>query len=178
MTDAYIALGANLGDRLANLQGACAEIDKIRHTRILKASRIYESRAVGPGAQPRYLNAVISIATNCSALQFLDALQAIENAAGRERSQHWGPRTLDLDILLFGELHIESERLRVPHPQLFKRDFVLRPLMDLVPEDWRFPDHSTPAEHLETCADNALVYFEGSLIGTPINTPIEEGIRA
>lgn len=174
MTSAFIALGGNLGDRLTTLQRACAEIDKLRDTRILDTSRVYESQAVGPGDQPPYLNAVVSIDTSFSALRALDALQAIENAAGRERTQHWGPRTLDLDILLFGEVHIESERLSIPHPQLFNRDFVLRPLLDLVPDNWRFPDHSSPAEHLENCADNGLTVFPGSLV----DIPLREGMRA
>ena len=101
---------------------------------------MYASRAVGPGEQPDYLNAVVKLATDLPALSLLDALQAIENTQGRVRTQRWAARTLDLDLLLYGEQIIDSPRLQVPHPRMGERGFVLYPLKDVTDANWMLPD--------------------------------------
>nr|WP_298890808.1 2-amino-4-hydroxy-6-hydroxymethyldihydropteridine diphosphokinase [uncultured Acinetobacter sp.] len=126
----YIGLGSNLGDRLAYLRFAIEALSKIGQVRV---SRLYASPPMGPQDQPDYLNAVVELITTLSPLDLLDQLQAIEQDAGRVRKRHWGERTLDLDLLLYGQDQIHHPRLNVPHVGLMARDFVLLPLLDLVP---------------------------------------------
>ena len=126
----YIGLGSNLGDRLAYLRFAIEALSKIGHVRV---SRLYASPPMGPQDQPDYLNAVVELVTTLSPLDLLDQLQSIEHDAGRVRKRHWGERTLDLDLLLYGQDKIQYPRLNVPHVGLMARDFVLLPLLDLVP---------------------------------------------
>jgi len=134
---AYAALGSNLGDRdvhLAFALAALADIDGIEST---LCSPVYESDPVGPGPQSRYLNAVLSLETSLSPGALLDAMLSIEDRAGRIRgpaSARWGSRTLDLDLLLFADCRIDEPDLRLPHPGLSERAFVLAPLADLAPD--------------------------------------------
>ena len=125
----YIGLGSNLGDRLAYLRFAIEALSKIGHVRV---SRLYASPPMGPQDQPDYLNAVVELITTLSPLDLLDQLQAIEQDAGRVRKRHWGERTLDLDLLLYGQDQIQHPRLNVPHVGLMARDFVVLPLLDLL----------------------------------------------
>ena len=130
----YLGLGGNLGDRIKNLRAAIEMIKKISGVKLLKISSFYETEAWGVKNQPDYLNAAVKISTNLKPLELLDELQKIEIALGRVRLEHWGARTVDIDILLADNLQIDTERLKVPHPYLFERDFVLIPLSEIFPE--------------------------------------------
>jgi len=132
MATAYVAIGANLGDPLAQAEGALAAIAAVPDTRLIASSSWYRSKAIGP-QQPDYLNGVIHIETTLLPLDLLDALQRVEHNHGRQRLQHWGPRTLDLDLLLYDQLTLHGARLTVPHPQLAVRNFVLVPLLEVAP---------------------------------------------
>lgn len=129
---AYIGLGANLGDARATLSAALQAIAALPGTRLLRVSSWYRSRPV-ESSGPDYLNAVAEIHTALEPLALLDALQSIELQHGRERPYKNAPRTLDLDVLLYGDQHIETERLVVPHPRVAERAFVLLPLLELQP---------------------------------------------
>jgi 2-amino-4-hydroxy-6-hydroxymethyldihydropteridine diphosphokinase len=133
----FIGLGSNLPGELGSPQqqitSALQELDALPQTRLINASPLYHSRAVGP-EQPDYINAVAQLNTRLEALALLDALQALEQQHRRVRLQHWGPRTLDLDLLLYGNDIIDHPRLTVPHAFLTQRAFVLYPLADLAPE--------------------------------------------
>ncbi|MFN7926441.1 MAG: 2-amino-4-hydroxy-6-hydroxymethyldihydropteridine diphosphokinase [Blastocatellia bacterium] len=134
MTTAYIALGSNLGDRLGYLRSAVASLAAHPNINVVAHSRIYETAPVGgPAGQGAYLNAVVGVSTSLGAHALLAVLQAIETANGRTRTVTWGPRTLDLDLLLFGDEIIAEPDLTVPHPRLAERNFVLAPLCDLIP---------------------------------------------
>jgi len=132
MALAYIGLGSNLDNPLDQVTRAFTDLAALPRTRVLSRSALYQSRAIGP-EQPDYINAVAQISTELQPLELLDALQAIEQAHHRLRLQHWGPRTLDLDLLLYGDQTIEHSRLTVPHPYLTQRAFVLYPLADVNP---------------------------------------------
>ncbi len=128
----YVGLGANLGEREAALRQALAALGQCPGTRVLRVSPLYGSAPVDAGG-PDYLNAVAEVATTLAPEALLQALQAIEQSAGRERPYRNAPRTLDLDILWFGDQVIDTPLLTVPHPRMAERAFVLRPLADLVP---------------------------------------------
>ncbi len=130
---AFIGLGSNLLEPLRQVAQALDEIASLDGTALLRASGWYRSTALGPGPQPDYINGVALIATTQSPLQLLHSLQAIENRHGRERSIRWGARTLDLDILLYGDLQLNSAELTIPHPQMTLRNFVLLPLAEIAP---------------------------------------------
>ncbi|WP_199226717.1 2-amino-4-hydroxy-6-hydroxymethyldihydropteridine diphosphokinase, partial [Acidovorax sp. HMWF029] len=130
---AYVGLGANLGEREATLRNALTALGQCPGTRVLRVSPLYGSAPVDAGG-PDYLNAVAEVATTLAPEALLHALQAIEQSAGRERPYRNAPRTLDLDILWFGDQVIDTPDLTVPHPRMAERAFVLRPLADLVPE--------------------------------------------
>ncbi len=154
-TEAYIGLGSNLQNPVAQLARAVAELAGLPKTTLLAQSPFYASRPVGPQDQPDFVNGAARLQTKLSAHQLLDHLQAIEQAHGRERLRHWGPRTLDLDLLVFGDQSIHDERLTVPHAELANRDFVLQPLLDLAP-DLALPDGTPVSELLQQCPDNQL----------------------
>lgn len=129
---AAIGMGANLGDPFHTLTQAAASLQAIS-AQPITLSRIYRSAPVGPAGQPDYANAVALIYTMQAPLELLDQLQAIEQEFGRTRSIRWGARTLDLDLLLYGEQIIQNERLTVPHIELLNRNFVLWPLAEIMP---------------------------------------------
>lgn len=131
MIRAYIGLGANLGDPAEQLASAITAINAIEQSTIDAVSSVYQSPPMGPSDQPDYLNAVAALTTTLTPSQLLTALQGIENAQGRERGERWGPRTLDLDILLYGDQHVALEHLQIPHPGLHQRNFVLLPLLEI-----------------------------------------------
>lgn len=135
----YIGLGSNLADPQRQLQQALSSLSTTPGISEIQCSRFYGSKAVGPGQQPDYANAVARLTTSLSPLALLDALQAIENQQGRERQVRWGARTLDLDLLLYSDQIINHPRLVVPHPRLTERPFVLIPLQELAP-DLHLPD--------------------------------------
>ncbi|MCU7698124.1 2-amino-4-hydroxy-6-hydroxymethyldihydropteridine diphosphokinase [Acinetobacter sp. AYS6] len=124
----YIGLGSNLGDSRQILSEAIA---KLKTLGMVKVSRLYQSPPMGPQDQPNYLNAVAELNTNLAPLELLDHLQRFEQEAGRVRLRRWGERTLDLDLLIYGNEKIHNERLTVPHIGILQRDFVVIPLLDL-----------------------------------------------
>ena len=130
---AYVALGSNLGDRAAYLLAGLSRLSRLPETRLLRLSSLYETEPLGP-PQPLYLNLVAEVETALPPRGLLEAMLAIERALGRERKERYGPRTLDLDLLLYGDLVLEEEDLVLPHPRLHERAFVLVPLCDLVPQ--------------------------------------------
>ncbi|WP_458576207.1 2-amino-4-hydroxy-6-hydroxymethyldihydropteridine diphosphokinase [Aliamphritea spongicola] len=151
----YIGLGSNLEDPYQQVSSALEELAALPDCRAHAHSRLYRSDPVGPPGQPDYVNAVACFETTLEPLALLDALQAIEQAHQRVRIQHWGPRTLDLDLLLYGNQVIENERLTVPHAFMKERSFVLYPLADLAP-DTTLPDGTELAELLKDCPQGTL----------------------
>ena len=127
---AFLGIGSNLGDRLAYLQGAVDGLAATDGVEVVAASPVYETDPVGPD-QPDYLNAVVAIDTTLTPHELLAVGQGLEAAAERVREERWGPRTLDVDVLLFGGLEIDTPDLQIPHPRWQERDFVLAPLADL-----------------------------------------------
>ncbi len=135
MQSTFLALGANLGDREETLRAARDKLQRTPGLNLLACSPLYESDAVGgPQEQPAYLNAVVAATTTCSPRELLALCQRLETEFGRERVERWGPRTLDIDLLLYGSEILEDPDLVVPHPRLHERRFVLAPLCDLAPE--------------------------------------------
>ena len=146
----YIGMGSNLAAPDQQLRSAIAGLALLPGTALVGVSDFYQSDSLLPG-QPRYTNAVAALESSLAPLALLDALQAIENGQGRERLERWGPRTLDLDILLFGDRLIDEPRLKVPHYQMHLRAFVLYPLAELAPAELQLPDGRTLAELLKAC---------------------------
>ena len=153
--DAFVGLGSNLADPATQLARAVAELASLPATRLVAQSPFYASQPVGPQDQPDFVNGAVWLRTSLSPHALLDRLQAIEQAHGRVRLRRWGPRTLDLDLLLYGNQTLHDPRLTVPHRELPNRDFVLQPLLDLAP-DLTLPDGRTIAELRRRCPDNAL----------------------
>ncbi|MET0276284.1 MAG: 2-amino-4-hydroxy-6-hydroxymethyldihydropteridine diphosphokinase [Acidimicrobiia bacterium] len=135
MTRAYLGIGSNLGDRLANLQGAVDGIATADGVRVVAVSPVYETAPVGGPEQDDFLNAVVAIDTELTPRQLMALGQALEAAAHRVKRERWGPRTLDVDVLLVGNVEIHEPDLEVPHPRMTERAFVVAPLADLDP-DW------------------------------------------
>ena len=133
MAIAYIALGSNLHTPREQLKRALNALAQLPQTQLMAVSSFYRSKPLGPQDQPDYLNAAVEISTALSPLALLDELQRIENEQGRVRLRRWGERTLDLDILLYGDEIIQSERLTVPHYDMHNREFVIVPLAEIAP---------------------------------------------
>ena len=133
MPIAYIALGSNLHTPLEQLKRALNALAQLPQTQLMAVSSFYRSKPLGPQDQPDYLNAAVEISTALSPLALLDELQRIENEQGRVRLRRWGERTLDLDILLYGDEIIQTERLTVPHYDMHNREFVIVPLAEIAP---------------------------------------------
>jgi 2-amino-4-hydroxy-6-hydroxymethyldihydropteridine diphosphokinase len=132
---AYIALGSNLGDRPAHIEAAAGALGQTPGIRLETISKIIECKPVGgPPGQSDYLNAAACVRTTLGAEELLDSLQDIERRFGRRRLEHWGPRTLDLDLLLYDDAVIQTPRLTVPHPRMHERRFVLGPLCEIAPD--------------------------------------------
>ena len=143
----FIGLGSNLEQPRKQLDSALMALRSAPEITQLTASSYFTTAAIGPGQQPDYQNAVARFTTTLKALQLLDFLQKIETQQGRVRQLRWGARTLDLDLLLYGEETLNCERLTVPHPRIFERRFVLEPLSEIAPQ-LRFPDGSNVAQRL------------------------------
>jgi len=135
-TIALVGLGGNLGDAAATLRHAFKELDALPRTRLLRASKLYRSSAWGRTDQPDFINAAAMLQTGLDARELLDAMLEIEHHAGRERrvDDRWGPRTLDLALLLYGDAVIDEPGLHVPHPHLHERSFALVPLVEIAPD--------------------------------------------
>ena len=146
----YIGMGSNLADPAEQLRSAVEALRQLPQTELIGVSGFYQSDSLLPG-QPRYTNAVAALDSTLPPLELLDALQAIENGQGRERLERWGPRTLDLDIVLFGDRLIDEPRLKVPHYHMQERAFVLYPLAELAPADLRLADGRSLSELLAAC---------------------------
>ena len=151
----YIGLGSNLDDPIQQVLTALSELNEIPNTTLVAHSSLYRSDPVGPAGQPDYINAVARLTTELSPIALLDRLQAIENDHQRVRKIRWGARTLDLDILLFGDQVIDNERLKVPHPYATERNFVLWPLKEVDPE-LSFPDSRSINDLLVACPVGTL----------------------
>ena len=132
-TLAYVGLGSNLQDPLAQLTTALAELAALPGSRLVAQSALYRTPPMGPPGQPDYLNAVAALETTLGPHALLDALQVIEHRHARQRNERWGPRTLDLDVLVYGTLQLHDERLTVPHAGIASRAFVLVPLAEIAP---------------------------------------------
>jgi len=156
MDKVFIGLGSNLSSPLSQLKKAVDALKKINDSQLINVSHFYRSLPMGPQEQPDYINAVAEIKTSLSAEQLLDALQKIENEQGRVRQQRWGARTLDLDILLYGDEVINTERLTVPHYGMKERNFVLYPLSELINGDFNIPNMGTIKKLLASCSADGL----------------------
>lgn len=150
MERVYIGMGSNLAEPAEQLRSALQALTQLPDTQLAGVSAFYQSDSLLPG-QPRYTNAVAALDSRLAPLALLDALQAIETGQGRERLERWGPRTLDLDILLFGDRLIDEPRLKVPHYHMQARAFVLYPLAELAPVDLRLADGRLLEDLLAAC---------------------------
>ena len=168
---AYIALGSNLNDPRAQVEQATSALAQLPGSTLILRSSLYRSKAVGPGDQADYINAVAAIDSELGAEQLLDELQRIERQQGRVRRVRWSARTLDLDILLFGEQQIDSARLKVPHPAMTERNFVLIPLAQIAPT-LVLPDGRSIAELANRCGWHDLVELSAAEDGQPAAIPV------
>jgi 2-amino-4-hydroxy-6-hydroxymethyldihydropteridine diphosphokinase len=134
MVAAYVGLGSNLEDPVEQVSRAITELDGLTETKLADNSALYQSKPMGGLEQPDYINAVARIDTRLRAEELLRELQAIESAHGRVRDEHWGARTLDLDLILYGTTIIDTVDLKVPHPGMHERAFVLYPLYEIAPD--------------------------------------------
>ena len=133
MTAAYIGLGSNMEDPRGQVQTAMDELDALPQSRLTGRSSLYRSAPLGPQDQPDFINAVAKLETRLEPADLLARIQGIEQRHGRRRDRRWGPRTLDLDLLLYGDMTIDQPGLTVPHPGIAARNFVLRPLIEIDP---------------------------------------------
>jgi 2-amino-4-hydroxy-6-hydroxymethyldihydropteridine diphosphokinase len=164
MERVYIGLGSNLAEPREQLRGALKALAALPSSSLVAVSSLYISDPLGPPDQPRYNNAVAALDTSLAPLTLLDALQAIEQAQGRERkAERWGPRTLDLDILLFGDRLLDEPRLTVPHYHLHARAFVLYPLAEVAPDTLQLADGRHLADLLVACPFEGLERLDEAL---------------
>ena len=152
---AFVGLGANLGEPESQVRQAFQSLDAIPHTRVVKRSSLYRSEPQGHAEQPRFVNAVAQLETGLPAERLLAELHALEARQGRSRSFPNAPRTLDLDLLLFGKAVIDTEKLKLPHPRMHERAFVLLPLVEIAP-DVAIPGRGSARAFLENCKDQGV----------------------
>ncbi|NHB94208.1 2-amino-4-hydroxy-6-hydroxymethyldihydropteridine diphosphokinase [Photorhabdus cinerea] len=159
MARVYIALGSNLAKPVQQVKNALAALKELPETEFITCSSLYRTKPMGPQDQPDFLNAVVALETTLEPEALLNYTQAIELAQGRVRkNERWGPRTLDLDIMLFGDQVINTERLTVPHYGLKQREFMLYPLAEIAP-DLVFPDGEALSERLKHTPENGLALW-------------------
>ncbi len=163
---AYIGLGSNLADPAAQLRQGLLAVARLPETRIVAQSSFYRSPPMGPPDQPDYINAVAAIETAQTAYNLLASLQEVEARHGRARGVRWGPRTLDIDILLYGAERLAGPRLTVPHPGLTERAFVLYPLVEIAP-DLEVPGLGPLARLLRHCERRGIERLSGRAPSTP-----------
>ena len=163
VTRVYIGLGSNIDDPLDQIRRALRELDGLARVRLVRVSSLYRSPPMGPAGQPDYLNAVAALDTSLGADELLVLLQGIEEFHHRVRGVHWGPRTLDLDLLLYGDQCIETPHLRVPHHGLQERNFVLYPLAEVAPSGLVVPGQGPLADLLARCPETGLERLEEAL---------------
>ena len=155
MTAAFVGLGANLGEPRRALEQGFLDLDAIPHTRVVRTSSLYRTEPVGYAAQPPFVNAVAQLETGLPAERLLAELQAIEARHGRRRSFANAPRTLDLDVLLYGDAVLDLPGLKIPHPRMHERAFVLAPLLDIAP-DLSLPQHGPIRSLLASCSEQKI----------------------
>jgi len=158
----YIGLGSNMQQPLAQLKDAVMALRNTPGLANIHCSPVYQTQPMGPTDQPDYINAVVQCHTTLSANQLLDRTQLIENRAGRIRDRRWGPRSLDLDLLLFGQETINTLRLMVPHPGIANRSFVLYPLADLAPT-LSIPGKGLVLDLRDRCAQLGITQLQSTL---------------
>jgi 2-amino-4-hydroxy-6-hydroxymethyldihydropteridine diphosphokinase len=156
---AYIGLGSNLNHPREQVEQGIRELARLPDTVLERASSLYRSAPMGPQDQPDYVNAVVRLRTGLAPQALLDRLQAIEQRHGRRRRQHWGPRTLDLDVLLYGDCVLLTSRLRVPHPGIAQRSFVLYPLAEIA-SHLDIPGHGSLTGLLKRCPRGQLARLD------------------
>lgn len=160
MTSVYLSLGSNIGDRMAYLQQALTALSQFPQTQLVKTSSFYQTAPWGNLNQDDFINAVCQLETHLEPLDLLKACQKIEQDLDRVRKEHWGPRTIDIDILLYGQEVYESQTLTVPHPYMTQRAFVLVPLFELV-GDLALPNQAgTVCEALASLSVQEIVKIE------------------
>ncbi len=159
---AFVGLGGNLGEVAATLRAATSALSRLPGTRLLRASRLYRTPAWGLEQQPDFINGVVALETRLAPRELLDALLRIEREFGREREggPRWGPRNLDLDLLLHGEAVVEQDGLRLPHPHLHERAFVLVPLLEIA-ADILIPGQGSARDALSRLDSSAIEALEG-----------------
>jgi 2-amino-4-hydroxy-6-hydroxymethyldihydropteridine diphosphokinase len=154
---AYVGLGSNLGDPQHQVRQALAALGRLPATRVLAVSALYVTAPVGPQDQPDYVNAAARLETRLTPLELLAGLLAIEAAQGRHRDgTRWGPRTLDLDLLLHGDAELDLPGLRLPHPEIGRRAFVLIPLAEVAPMGLSIPGQGTLGQLLHACPGGGI----------------------
>ncbi len=155
MTICYLGLGSNLANPVRQLRQAIGHLRALPKSSLLKISPIYKSKPFGGSTQPNYANLVLALKTHLPPLKLLVYCQAIERQQGRIRKKRWGARTLDIDILLYGNHRLEHPRLTLPHPRMQERDFVLIPLLVIAPT-LHFPDGQSPERILNQCESHII----------------------
>lgn len=141
-------MGSNLNNPIYHLEKGIRQINHLHSTSVTKRSSLYKSKPVGPQNQSDYINAVVKVITDYKPIELLDKLQEIENLHHRKRLKRWGPRTLDLDILLFNNLIIRNKRLTIPHPEIINRDFVLIPLHEITNNNFTMPKYGKLSQYI------------------------------
>lgn len=159
MTRVFVGIGSNLDKPVEQVKQALSALENAAKINRGKTSSLYSSAPMGPQDQPDYINAVVELETDLTAHDLLDELQAIENQQGRVRNRHWGERTLDLDILLYGNKKIMDDRLQIPHPGIADRAFVLYPLFEIAPE-LEIADLGVVKDLLSSCEKGSLQCLE------------------
>jgi len=149
LNTAYIALGSNQNNPIYHVQKGMKDINHLINTKVVKKSSLYISEPVGIKNQPDFINAVIKIHTDMKPEELLDALQEIENLHHRKKTKKWGPRTLDLDILIYNDLVMSNERLTIPHPEMISREFVLIPLLEITNYKFNVPKYGKLVHYLK-----------------------------
>lgn len=157
-THAYIGLGSNLDDPIRHVTDALVDLNAMERTHLVKDSGLFKSPPMGPQDQDDYINAVALLETELEVESLLDQLQSIENLHGRVRTRHWGERTLDLDILLYGDEVINTKRLTVPHEGLGDREFVLYPLQEIEP-DLNIPGKGNLRQLIQRCPESGIEFL-------------------
>jgi len=155
----FLGLGSNIGQREANITAAITQLSEHPCIKITKTSSLYETRPVGFCDQPDFLNAVIEIDTSLSPEKLLDTCLSIELGLGRIRDIHWGPRIIDIDLLLFHDSVVQSDRLVLPHPRLHERSFVLVPLAEIAPETIIY-EGNTAKDIIDTCPTEGVIFYK------------------
>jgi 2-amino-4-hydroxy-6-hydroxymethyldihydropteridine diphosphokinase len=159
---AYLGIGSNMGDRLGHLQAGVSSLAGEQGVEVVAVSGVYRTEPVGGPEQPEFLNAAVAISTTLSPHELLGLAQRIEGEQDRTREERWGPRTLDVDILLFGDITLHEADLEIPHPRLVERRFALEPLLEVDPRA-ALPDGTPLADLLEGLADGSRVRFDPGL---------------